>query len=98
MQPVDRGENPDSPENNPENNPDEEEEEGKKNGDKGEEGEEKDEQGKKKDDPEQVCWKSIFKFFYFIFLKNVLILWRIHFWDIWVKDELSLELKIFIQA
>jgi hypothetical protein len=56
LQPVDRGENPDSPDNNPENNPEEEEEEGKKNGEKGEEGEEKDEQGKKKDDPEQVLY------------------------------------------
>ena len=60
LQPVERGENPDSPENNMDKNPEENEdggEDGKKTGEKKEEGDEKDadsSSSKKSDDPEQV--------------------------------------------
>ena len=55
LQPVERGENPDSPDNQPEKDSDEAgNEDGKKNGEKAD-GDEKDSESKKKDDSDQVC-------------------------------------------
>ena len=60
LQPVERGENPDSPDNQPEKESDDggADAGGKKCGDKSSNGDEKDQDGKKKDEAEQVNERS----------------------------------------
>ena len=62
LQPVERGENPDSPDNQPEKESDDggTDAGGKKCGDKSSNGDEKDQDGKKKDEAEQVNETFIF--------------------------------------